>query len=307
VSLAGLALLGVLPACSRQSPAPEEPTEAPAPDEVVLEPEASGGQPAHATDERPRTAPPEAAEPAPATADQPPTVPVPPEDVYVLGPVEPQPSGPAPVLAPSTGVRVHVERYSDQYVRSLSIEPSLSIDVPFPLTGPYLGTHERRDEVRDCRREWQREYARVANAALPLDALVLHLGREPFCRGASFDGVQLRVYAFDSPVSDVVEAIRRGAGAEVARLPPGIRRAEADGPPGRWTPQRAFDGWVPVLVRYTVFYGDYGGQAQMDFHVRRFGEHTIVLLLMYVHAGVYEGDGERHDPFAELMTGVRSM
>jgi hypothetical protein len=39
-----------------------------------------------------------------------------------------------------------------------------------------------------------------------------------------------------------------------------------------------------MLVSYDVWYGDYGGRANVDFYVRQMERNTIVLVFMY--AGV---------------------
>ena len=50
-------------------------------------------------------------------------------------------------------------------------------------------------------------------------------------------------------------------------------------------------------VAFSVFYGDYGGEASIDFLVNRFGGLTIVIAIMHVEP--LDQDG--HDPVAEML------
>ncbi|HTS34609.1 MAG TPA: hypothetical protein VMH04_02995 [Candidatus Solibacter sp.] len=39
--------------------------------------------------------------------------------------------------------------------------------------------------------------------------------------------------------------------------------------------------WDRLLIAYDVWYGDYGGKANVDFYVTEAGGKTVVLVFMY--------------------------
>ena len=68
---------------------------------------------------------------------------------------------------------------------------------------------------------------------------------------------------------------------------------------------RAVPGFAHVGLSYARWYGDYGGTAHLDAFVRGAGDQAFVLLVMWVRSPVYEADGVRIDPIADIVRSVR--
>jgi hypothetical protein len=90
-------------------------------------------------------------------------------------------------------------------------------------------------------------------------------------------GVSLRAYVVDANATETETKISSRALAAAKRLPRAtVRNASL-------TTTRDKQ-WDRMLVSYDVWYGDYGGRANVDFYVRQMERNTIVLVFMY--AGV---------------------
>ncbi len=165
--------------------------------------------------------------------------------------------------------------YSTRDGTSITVHPS---GVVFAIPVEWVKWHyQHRDNlhlsgtalagVKDAdQNEWDPEFARVCNAALPFDRCAAHVGGEGWgAQGHSFGDIQLRVYDFlDSP-SNLEERIVKGA-------PRGAREAEI---------KRESDGvWSRVLVCYKRRFYDYGATAYVDFRIHLFGSRTLVFVFM---------------------------
>ncbi|MCG3179997.1 MAG: hypothetical protein BIFFINMI_02351 [Phycisphaerae bacterium] len=135
--------------------------------------------------------------------------------------------------------------------------------------------------IRDGGGEWDTEYAAVVNAALPFDRCVAAAGEEGWGRdGVSFTDVQLRVYVLDQPIKELIERIDKQAPPAIAGL--------AHAAVGRKAPAvvHSQEGeWSRAAFTFTLWYGDYGGEAMVDFRLRRLGPRTVAAVFMYPPAG----------------------
>jgi hypothetical protein len=176
-------------------------------------------------------------------------------------------------------------------------------EVPNPEAGiSYTGA--KLAAVRECNREWDREFAEVANAALPFDRLAVHVGSEPFCSGVSYTDMHVRAYVIDARPEAVVRAIGERGGAVARRLTSEVRIRDKP-MPSKWEPRVEFPGFAHVGLSYARWYDDYGGTAHLDAFVRGVGDQTFALLIMWTKSRVYEADGVRIDPIANIVLSVR--
>jgi hypothetical protein len=205
----------------------------------------------------------------------------------------------APIAAP---LSARVES-TDTAERITVTPPGIVFEVPNADAGvSYTGA--RLAEVRECTGEWDREFAEVANAALPFERLAVHIGSEAFCDGHSYVDMHVRAYVVDARPEAVVRAIGERGGAVARRLTREARR-RAEPVPSRWAPRLEFPGFAHVGLSYARWYGDYGGTAHLDAFVRGVGDQTFALLLMWTRSRVYEADGVRIDPIANIVRSVR--
>jgi hypothetical protein len=131
--------------------------------------------------------------------------------------------------------------------------------------------HLSRDQLADVEKpendEWDREFARACNAALPFDRCAAHVGSEGWGKDAlSYGDLQVRVYDLVDTPRDLEDQIVRAASSVVR--PEEVNR-ETDGV------------WRRVVVTYTRLHFDYEATAYVDFRVRRFSDRTLVFVFMY--------------------------
>ncbi|HWO20584.1 MAG TPA: hypothetical protein VNO30_17565 [Kofleriaceae bacterium] len=158
--------------------------------------------------------------------------------------------------------------------------------------------------VRECTGEWDREFAEVANAALPFDRLAVHVGSEAFCDGHLYIDMHVRAYVIDARPEAVVRAIGERGGVVARRLTSEARIRDKP-VPSKWEPRVELPGFAHVGLSYARWYGDYGGTAHLDAFVRGVGDQTFALLIMWTSSPVYEADGVRIDPIANIVLSVR--
>lgn len=183
----------------------------------------------------------------------------------------------------------------------------LTFTVPHAQAGElYEGA--RLAELRNCGGEWDKEFAEVADAALPFDALVAHVGSEPMCEGAVFTDIHVRAYVVPGSAAEVTAKIRRDGGAKAktfSQAKPAGRRLGGEENDPRWKPRKSYPGFTHVDLSYPRFYGDYGGVAHVDFFAKAHGDKTLVMVIMSTRSPVEEIDGKRVDPFEQIMTSVK--
>jgi hypothetical protein len=139
-------------------------------------------------------------------------------------------------------------------------------------------THEELSKVKDANGEWDTEYAKVVNSALPFEDCVAHVGGEGWGKdGLSYIDVQMRAYTTKLSLKQVMANIH-GPGFSTAhnvashRFPSDNKFMKIED---------SVDGrWMKSLIQYPVFYGDYGGLARIRFYLTQSNKQTLVLVFM---------------------------
>ena len=118
--------------------------------------------------------------------------------------------------------------------------------------------------------EWDREFGRACNAALPFDRCAAHVGSEGWGDDAlRFDDLQLRVYDLPHTTSQVEDRIAQDLSAAVKMKE--VRR-ETNG------------SWRRILVSYPRRHFDYGATAHIDIVLTSVGDRTLAFVFMYTDA-----------------------
>ncbi len=180
------------------------------------------------------------------------------------------------------------------------VGPTIELAIPIWMTGDSF-TGPMLTGVRSCDNEWDREFAVVANALLPFSELVLHVGSDPFCAGASYFDVHVRVYAMTTPIATLETSIPSRGLTAVATLA-NDEYSAWPAAPGATT--RSEPGWTALAVHYPRFYMDYGGTATIHVYLRRFGTTTIAIMFMMTHDPRYTADGQPVDPILDVLRTV---
>ena len=150
------------------------------------------------------------------------------------------------------------QHFSTREGTTIRLQPSgASFEIPRDWDGWYFERAEL-EKVEKGQAEWYTEYARVANAALPFTDCSAQAGRYLW-NGASFAGVTVRGYVKNRSSACVEMKIATRALTAAKALPrPTIRNASLT--------KVESDQWHRNLIAYDVWYGDYGGRANVDFY-----------------------------------------
>ncbi len=118
--------------------------------------------------------------------------------------------------------------------------------------------------------EWDSEFGRACNAALPFDCCAAHVGSEGWGDDAlRFDDLQVRVYDLPRTTSQVEGRIAKDVSAAVKTKE--VRR-ETNG------------SWRRVLFSYSRRHFDYGATAHIDMILIPIGDRTLAFVFMYTSA-----------------------
>ena len=129
-------------------------------------------------------------------------------------------------------------------------------------------------KVKNGKGEWKTEYTKVANAALPFSNCFVQAGKWAWIV-STFAGVTVRGYVLNGVAADLETKIATKALRTAKALPsPTIRNVSLT--------KGETDQWHRSLIAYDVWYGDYGGRANVDFYATEKNGNTIVLVFMYV-------------------------
>lgn len=138
-------------------------------------------------------------------------------------------------------------------------------------------SREELELVREGAGEWDTEYAEVLALLFDFDDCAAHVGSSGWgAEGSSYTDLQVRVYLVPDTPEALVERVMTQAWGEIV-------------------PEVAIDDtqvWTQVLLGYDRSYGDYGGRANIDLRLHRFGETTAVLAGMYVDSFFGADTGE---------------
>jgi len=128
-------------------------------------------------------------------------------------------------------------------------------------------------QVRRGEGEWNTEYAKVVNAALPFSRCVAQAGRWDW-NASTYGGVTVRAYVLDQTFGEVVERIS-GKGLAATQALPRTTISNVS------ITESNLEQWRRILINYDAWYYDYGGRANLDFYVAERNGTTIVLVFMY--------------------------
>ena len=121
--------------------------------------------------------------------------------------------------------------------------------------------------LQNPRSAWKKEYAAVIDSVMPFDALVAHLGGDPW--NGDCGALQMRVYVQDSSAPSPRALSSRGT-ASAARYFKPVQNVRADSA-----------GWEVTRIFWDAFYYDYGGTAQVEFWSRVVRNRRVTLVFMY--------------------------
>jgi hypothetical protein len=193
-----------------------------------------------------------------------------------------------PALWPAYRVGIFTRdagRYATRDNATIYLQPT---DVNFEIPRAWLEwnaefhnnlhlTHRELQSVRFGAGEWDHEYGEVVNAALPFEYCAAHLGGEGWGReGVSFADLQMRAYVADLASDEILSRISGPASATAKELSTGY----FNGPGEVKTEVSAAGPWQRSVIRYSVFYGDYGGVANVEFYLRPVSKYQLVLVFM---------------------------
>jgi hypothetical protein len=175
-------------------------------------------------------------------------------------------------------------RYATRQDRIIYLHPS---DTSFQIPQDWLYwdtefhnnlhlTHRELTKVRFGAGEWDTEYGDVVNSALPFQDCAAHVGGEGWGRaGVSFADLQLRAYVTDLSSAEILRRISGPAFATAKRVSSPRFHAPVvqinSGQEGEW--HRA-------VIQYDLFYGDYGGRANIEFYIKPVGQYQLVMVFM---------------------------
>ncbi len=147
-------------------------------------------------------------------------------------------------------------------------------------------SHRQLEAVSRPSCEFDTEYHAVVSSVLPFGRCAVHAGGEGWGdgrrRGVSHDDLQMRAYVGGWQPNAVRELIQAKA-MRVAKVFSELSRPPITWPPVHKSTRRG--EWQVESVAFFLSYGSYGGTANVDFYVRRFGKSTVVLVFMYKEYG----------------------
>jgi hypothetical protein len=166
---------------------------------------------------------------------------------------------------------------STQGSEVIRIEPS-GVSLRIPKNWVRSQTKEEMKGLKKGKGEWQTEYSKILNAALPFASCSLHAGEHQWDTAAASMS-QMRLYTLASTNSNIENRIMTKGLAAAKTLPfPTVRNAHLD--------KQDAGQWHKIVIRYDLSYGDYGGTANIEFYTATHENWTIALVFM--HAGTNE-------------------
>lgn len=128
--------------------------------------------------------------------------------------------------------------------------------------------------VREGTGEWDQKYGEVVNAVLPFSKCAAHMGEEGWGEeGVSHGDLQFRAYVVETPPEEVVAKLLKEGAARASTFSKSVSSSRS-----------RHGEWHRGSVNYRLFFGDYGGQANVDLYAQRFAEQTVVLVFMFEDA-----------------------
>lgn len=147
----------------------------------------------------------------------------------------------------------------------------LSVDIPANWV-TYL-SREELAEVENPASEWDTEFGRACNAAIPFRHCVGHFGSEPWGeKSRYFNDLQVSVYLVSGKLTEWEKRFTERVRATVR--PDAVERS-------------TLAGWERILFQYHRTPFDYSATAVIDFRFKRIGSRIVVFVFM--HTG-FPGD-----------------
>jgi hypothetical protein len=179
------------------------------------------------------------------------------------------------------------DRFATRQGRTIRLHPSnITFQVPqswvewdSEFHNNFHLIHRELRSVKIAHGEWDAEYASVVNASLPFEECAAHVGGEGWgWQGVSFGDLQVRAYVTGLSGDEVFARIK-AQGFGVAQS---IAERQTGSGVGR---KASFStstepAWQHAKISYPLWYGDYGGTAQIDFYLRDSGHYRLVIVLM---------------------------
>ena len=144
-------------------------------------------------------------------------------------------------------------------------------------------TRDQLEKVQNGEGEWDTEYGKVVNATLSFADCAAHVGGDGWGReGSSFDDVQLRAYITNLSQREILARIRGEAFATARRVarPFPTPAALAELAPDTNLKEGKDGQWRTSVIRYPLWYGDYGGVARIQCYLTSIENGTLVLVFM---------------------------
>jgi hypothetical protein len=182
----------------------------------------------------------------------------------------------AALISLAAGQGSKQQHFSTLEGNTIRMRPSgTSFQIPQDWTRKYNAvniTRTQLEKVRGGKGEWYREYARVANGALPFSDCSVTAGEDAW--DSSGIGLQMRGYVVRSTLDDIEQKIAIKGLSAAKGLPRTTARNASVG-------KSESGQWHRILITYDVWYGDYGGRANVDFYSTEVEGNRIVLVFMY--------------------------
>lgn len=169
------------------------------------------------------------------------------------------------------------ENSSTRESEIIRVQPS-GVSLRLPKSWVLYQTKEEIAGVKKGKGEWQTEYAKILNAAIPFASCSLHAGEHQWDTAAA-SMLQMRLYTLAPTKGNIEHRIMTKGLAAAKTLPfPTVRNAHLD--------KQDAGQWHKIVIRYDVSYGDYAGTANIEFYTATHEDWTIALVFM--HAGTNE-------------------
>ncbi len=174
-------------------------------------------------------------------------------------------------------------RYATRQDRTIYLHPS---GVSFQIPEEWVDwntefhnnlhlTHRELQRVRFGAGEWDSEYGEVVNSALPFEHCAAHVAGEGWGReGVSFGDLQLRAYVADLSSTEILKRISGPAFSAAKEVSSEVFEKPAH------VSFRQEGEWQTAVIQYGLFYGDYGGRANIEFYIRPVGRYQLVMVFM---------------------------
>lgn len=142
----------------------------------------------------------------------------------------------------------------------------------------FFSTARELDALEDGVGEWNREYSEILDGILDAERCGVHVGNNPWPESGNWHSLYMRAYILAESPPEIIDAIECLGPALVEGVGASFRAIELE----------ELDGWERARVSYDVFYGDYGGTANVDFLLQDHCDGTLGIVFMYPNGVPFE-------------------